>query len=271
MIGAVIGDIVGSRFEHAPIKNKQFKLFTKESAFTDDTVMTLGTLEAIVKNKPYDICYRQWGKDYPNRGYGGSFREWLGNPKMKAYNSFGNGSAMRVSPIGFLYNTEDIVLHEAKKSAECTHNHPEGIKGAQAVALAIFMARTKKSKEEIQKRIEDLFGYNFDVPTEKFKRTYQFDVSCQGSVPQAIQCFLEANSYEETIRRAVALGGDSDTLAAIAGSIADAYYGEISEYMMRMSFRILPDRIWHLLMYYGTKYHVMSIINYRASTNRKML
>jgi ADP-ribosylglycohydrolase len=262
MIGTIIGDIIGSRFERNPTKNKKFKLFTPECNYTDDSVMSMATLESITKNVPYSTSYQKWGSEYPNRGYGSAFKEWITQTIPQPYNSWGNGSAMRVSPIGYIYNTEKDVLKQAKLSAECSHNHPEAIKGAQATALAIFMARNNKTKEEIQKRIELLFGYDFSIPISKYKMKYEFDVTCQGSVPQSIQCFLESKNYEDCIRTAIAMGGDSDTMAAISGGIASAYYGEIPAYMMKQAFKVLPDRIWHLIMYYAKKYNWKAELNY---------
>lgn len=263
MIGAIVGDIIGSRFERAPTKNKRFKLYTKDNTFTDDSIMTIATLDAIIRKQTFSHTYRKWGKLYPDKGYGSSFNEWIQNPNMKAYNSWGNGSAMRVSPIAYIYDTEEKVLEQSKKSAECTHNHAEGIRGAQAIALAIYLARNNYSKQEIKGVLKNKFKYNLDRETKNFKRKYQFDVSCQGSVPEAIICFLESNDFEDAIRRAIALGGDSDTLAAMAGSIAEAYYGYIPRYMMVNTFKKLPDEMWQMLMYYGRKYNVKSIINYK--------
>lgn len=267
MLGSVIGDIVGSRFEFNPTKNKQFKLFTKDSRFTDDTILTTATLDAIVNKKSYGECYYVWGNLFPGGGYGGKFRAWLMQPSITdihPYDSYGNGSAMRVSPIGYLYNTMEEVLAEATNSAIVTHNHPEGIKGAQSVALCIFLARNGSSKQEIKKTIEELFGYNLNRKSSIIKRTYKFDVSCQGSVPESIICFLESTNYEDCIRRAVSMGGDSDTMAAIAGGIADAYYGVIPIYMIRQARKILPDSIWSRIIKYGLEYNIQSIKNFKT-------
>ena len=264
MLGAIIGDVVGSRFERNPTKNKKFKLFTKESNFTDDTVMTTATLDSIVNQIPYAISYKKWGNKFPKRGYGNAFYLWLAQDDYTPYNSYGNGSAMRVSPVGYLYNTLDEVLLESAKSAEVTHNHPEGIKAAQAVAVAIFLARAGKTKDEIKNTIFEMFDYDLNRETKKFKRSYKFDVTCQGSVPEAILCFLEGTDFEDTIRRAVALGGDSDTQAAIAGSIAEAYYGSIPRYMVNEVHKLLPDSIWKRVINYGLEYNVQSIKNYKA-------
>ena len=264
MLGAIIGDIVGSRFERNPIKNKRFKLFTKESNFTDDSVMTIASADAIINRIPYDISYKKWGNKFTKRGYGNAFYLWLSQTESIPYNSYGNGSAMRVSPIGLLYNNIEDVLSEAKKSAEVTHNHPEGIKAAQAVAVAIFLAKNGKTKDEIKNEIISRFNYDLNRNTINFKRSYKFDVTCQGSVPEAIICFLESTSFEDAIRRAVALGGDSDTQAAIAGSIAEAYYQVIPRYMIESVHKILPDSIWLRVIDAGIKFNIKSVINYKS-------
>jgi len=222
MIGAIVGDIVGSRFE-GPNKNprrKNFSLFPSNSRFTDDTVLTIATGDAILFDRNYRDVYREYYTRYPKRGYGGSFKKWAQSKSSKPYNSWGNGSAMRVSPIAWAFSTETTVLDEAGKSAEVTHNHPEGVKGAQAVALAIFLSKNGASKEKIRKEIETRFEYDLNIPI-----TGEFDVSCQGSVPHAIAAFLDAVDFEDTIRKAIFRGGDSDTIAAIAGSIAEAHFG----------------------------------------------
>jgi len=239
MIGAIVGDIVGSRFEGAdkhPKKNN-FSLFHKDTRFTDDTVLTVATSEAILFNRSYKDVYAEYYMRYPRAGYGGSFRKWANSSDKKPYNSWGNGSAMRVSPIGWAFNTETTVLEEAKKSAEVTHNHPEGIKGAQAVALAIFLARQGASKKVIKEEIENRFGYDLNPVI-----THKFDVSCQGTVPHAIASFLSADGFEDTIRRAIFRGGDSDTVAAIAGSIAEPFYF-IPDSMIQGAFGKLSEDI----------------------------
>ncbi|MDD4000584.1 MAG: ADP-ribosylglycohydrolase family protein [Bacilli bacterium] len=225
MKGAILGDIIGSTREWKRIKTEQFELFPKGSKITDDTVMTIATADALLNGKSFTQSYHEWGNNYPNAGYGGMFRKWLKSDNPKPYNSFGNGSAMRVSPIGWFSNNIDDVEINAYQSACCTHNHPEGIKGARSIAVAIFMAREKYDKKEIKKYIQKNYDYDLERKTEDIRPNYKFDSTCQGSVPEAIICFLEGNSYEETVRKAISLGGDSDTLACIAGSIAEAYYG----------------------------------------------
>ena len=222
MIGALAGDIIGSIYEHHPIKTVDFKLFNSLSRFTDDTVMSLAVASGLLGEKDYARQMKILGRRYPNAGYGGNFYRWLFEEEIKPYHSWGNGSAMRVSPIGFYYDTEDEVLREAKASAEVSHNHPEGIKGAQAVALAILLARNGARKEDIRKRLQREFKYDLDQSVDEIRPVYRFDVSCQGSVPQAIIAFLDSRDFESAIRLAISLGGDADTQACIAGGIAEA-------------------------------------------------
>ncbi|MEX2154402.1 MAG: ADP-ribosylglycohydrolase family protein [Gemmatimonadaceae bacterium] len=226
MIGAIAGDVIGSVYEWRSTKTTDFPLFQPESRFTDDTVLTVATAHAILEKIPYERAYREFGRRYPNAGYGGNFAEWLFAPEPKPYNSWGNGSAMRVSPVGFAFLHVDDVLREAARSAEVTHDHPEGIKGAQATALAICLARDS-TKEEIRDELVKRFGYDLHRTVAEIRPTYQFDVSCQGSVPEAIIAFMDSTDLASAIRLAVSLGGDSDTQAAIAGGIAHAYYKEI--------------------------------------------
>jgi ADP-ribosylglycohydrolase len=229
MLGAIAGDIIGSIYEWNPIKTKDFPLFSSRCHFTDDTVLTLGVAQAILTKKPYLECILEIGRRYPHAGYGGSFRNWLQSENPQPYNSWGNGSAMRVSPVGFAFDSEEEVMKQAKMSAEISHNHPEGIKGAQAVAMAIFLARTGSDKNSIREKIRKLFKYDLKRTVDDIRPGYSFDVSCKGTVPEAIISFLDSESYEDAIRNAVSLGGDSDTLACITGGIAEAYYGKIGK------------------------------------------
>jgi len=237
MLGAIIGDVIGSRFEG--MKNfpryKRFSLYPKHTRFTDDTVMSVATADAILFNRNYRDVYKEYYARYPHAGYGKTFKMWAKSPIKIPYNSWGNGSAMRVSPVGWAFETETTVLEEAEKSAAVTHNHPEGIKGAKAVALAIHMLRNGALKEDIEKRIPEEFGYDVHPLIND-----QWDVSCQGCVPQAFAAFLEAEGFEDCIRRAIFKGGDSDTIAAIAGSFAEPYYG-IPNYMLEGAFSKLPE------------------------------
>ena len=228
IIGTICGDIIGSTHEFNPIKTKEFPLYQKNSKFTDDTIMTLAIANWLMKNKNSrqilidEIKY--FGNKYPNAGYGGMFREWLKSENPHAYGSWANGSAMRVSPVAWVGDSLEEVQKLAKLSAEITHNHPDAIKGALATADAIYLSRIDISKEEIKNHIELRYDYDLSRRLEDIRPNYKFDVSCSGSVPEAIICFLESKSFEDTIRNAISLGGDADTQAAIAGGIASAYY-----------------------------------------------
>lgn len=236
MYGAILGDIIGSPFEFdRGDKTKDFKLFSRRSHFTDDSVMTLAVCEALLK-VGQDVTVKEiedavissmqsWGRRYPHAGYGGYFRRWLTARHPEPYNSYGNGSAMRVSAAGWLYDSLEKTRTVAKATANVTHNHPEGIKGAEATASAIFMARNGSSKEEIKKYIENEFHYDLHRTLNEIRPGYHMDETCQKTVPEAIIAFLEAKDFEDAIRNAVSLGGDTDTLGAITGSIAEAYYG----------------------------------------------
>jgi len=227
MLGAVAGDIVGSIYEFNPVKSLDFPLFTPESCWTDDTVLTMAVAEALLTGRPYGETIRAFARKHPNAGYGSMFVRWFTSAGAGPYSSFGNGSAMRVSPVGWAFGTLEETLAEAKRSAEVTHNHPEGIKGAQAVAAAIFLARTGMDRDEVRAELEGRFGYNLHRPWEEIQPGYSFDETCQGSVPEALICVLSSTSFEDALRRAVALGGDADTQAAIAGSVAEAMYGGV--------------------------------------------
>ncbi len=220
--GAVIGDIVGSVYEWDRIKTKTFPLFGSKSDFTDDTVMTMAVADAILNKKPYAEALQDWGRRYPGRGYGGMFARWLASGHPEPYGSFGNGSAMRVSAVGCLFDSYDAVLAAAKKSADVSHNHREGIKGAQATAIAILMGRQGESKEAMRIEIARRFHYDLDHRLDDIRPSYAFDETCQKTVPEALVAFLESTDYEDAVRNAVSLGGDSDTLACITGGIAAA-------------------------------------------------
>lgn len=229
LYGTIFGDIAGSTYEFRACKNYKFTTVPEKSHFTDDTVMTLAIASWLMKDPDdLEVLIKEmqfFGNRYPKAGYGGMFRKWLIAEDPKPYNSFGNGSAMRVSPCAWVAKSLDEALILATKSAEVTHNHPEGIKGAQAVAAAIWMARNGSTKEEIKAYIESTFEYNLSRTIKEIKESgYDFDSTCQGSVPESIIAFLEGNDYEEVIRLAIYLGGDADTQAAIAGSIAEAFY-----------------------------------------------
>lgn len=232
MLGAIVGDVVGSRYEWHNIKSKTFDLFSDRNKPTDDSVMSLAVAQAILNcDGEYDrlseetvICMQSLGRKYPRAGYGGSFRRWLLSEQPRPYGSWGNGSAMRVSACGFAARSLEEAIALSAKVTEVTHNHPEGMKGAEAVAAAIYLAREGRSLSEIREHILRHY-YQIDFRLDDIRASYRFDVSCQGSVPQALEAFFESESFEDTIRNAISIGGDSDTIAAIAGGIAEAYYG----------------------------------------------
>ncbi len=247
MIGAIAGDIIGSAYEWHNIKSKEFELFSPRSKFTDDTVLTIAVADCLLNGRDYAQTFKEYGRRYPHAGYGGNFNTWLHSDNLGPYNSFGNGSAMRVSPVGFAFDTIDRVLSEAKRSAVVTHDHPEGIKGAQATAAAIFLARTHKNKREIKAYIQSTFKYDLSPTLAKIRPGYHFDVTCQGSVPQAIIAFLESANYEDAIRNAISIGGDSDTIACITGGIAQAYYKTISDDIIKTVRSSLDMRLLNIL------------------------
>jgi len=238
MIGAIAGDMIGSVHEFRPLKTTDFPLFTDESAYTDDTVLTVATAAGLLDGGDYAALYRRWGLRYPDMGYGSMFRQWLRSPDLGPYGSYGNGSAMRVSPIGWAFDTLDDVLREAERSARATHDHPEGIKGAQAAAGSVFLARTGAGKEGIRAFASSL-GYDLDRTLDEIRPGYRFDETCQGSVPESLLAFLESESYEDAVRKAVSLGGDADTMACIAGGVAEAFYGGVPEDIRDRALRLL--------------------------------
>ena len=247
IIGAVIGDVIGSVYEWNNIKSTEFNLFNPKCKFTDDTVLTIAVADSILNRKNYSQTILEYGRNYRGRGYGGNFRNWLKSNNPKPYGSYGNGSAMRVSAVGFAFKDIDKVLEVAKQTAEVTHNHPEGIKGAQATAAAIFLARKEKSKQEIKDYISSTFDYNLDFTLDEIRPTYEFDVSCQGSVPQAIVAFLESSDFESAIRLAISIGGDSDTIACITGGIASAFYKNIPSEIIEFVNEILPNEFIEIM------------------------
>lgn len=228
MYGAILGDIAGSRFEFSKPQGFNWRttdLFGGLSTYTDDTVLTVATKYAVLENRPYAKAYGLFGRRYPKAGYGNMFRNWLNAHSEKGYNSLGNGSAMRVSFIGQYFNTMEQVLAEAEKSSVCTHNHPEGIRAAQATAAAIFLARTGSSKSEIAKYLHKNFEYSVRKPLALYRPFGKFDLTAEGTMPLAIRCFLESDNWESCIRNVFSVKCDTDTVACIAGGIADAFYG----------------------------------------------
>lgn len=261
MYGAILGDIIGSPYEFdMGNKSKEFSLFSQYSIFTDDTVMTIAVAEAFAFAHPEAdenwlrrrLVYtmQKYGKAYPNAGYGAMFRRWLEQKDPQPYGSFGNGAAMRVSSVAWLYNDLDTVRKMARLSAEVTHNHPEGIKGAEATASAIFLGRTGRSKAEIKAYIMDNFHYNLSRTCDEIRPSYHHVESCQETVPEAITAFLEGESFEDVIRTAVSLGGDCDTLTCIAGSIAEGFYG-VPEELQQECHRRLPKQLATILQHFA--------------------
>ncbi len=253
MYGAITGDIIGSQFEFdRGNKSREFELFGKNCEYTDDTVMTVAVAEALLDaGKDADettvkeklICsLKKWGKKYPYAGYGNRFKLWVLSDKSEPYGSYGNGSGMRVSPVGWLYDSMERTREVARWTAVITHNHPEGIKGAESTAAAIFMARHHAAFEEISNYIEDEFGYDLSRTLDEIRPDYCHVEDCMKTMPEAFTCFLEAGSYEECIRNVMYIGGDTDTLGAIAGAIAEAYWG-IPEDLIRKAKEYLPDDI----------------------------
>ena len=264
MIGSIIGDIVGSIYEFTPnnIKTKQFEFFNPNGSYTDDSILTFATADWLLHGGEVAHYYSKYGEKYPwpMGGYGGGFKLWLvrsiRQQDYRPYNSCGNGSAMRVGPVGWAFDTIEEILAKAKESAECTHNHPEGIKGAQAVAAAIFLAKQKKTKAEIKEYIEKNF-YPLQETVEDIRKYYTFDETCQGTVPQAIIAFLESSSFEDAIRNAVSIGGDTDTIAAITGSIAWAFYldmyADTHDEIILKANEYLPQEFIDAIILFGKK------------------
>ena len=254
MLGAIIGDIVGSVFEWDNIKTTQFPFFSPKGFFTDDSVLTIATAQAILSGISYTEAYQDFSRRYPGRGYGGNFQHWIYADDPQPYNSWGNGSAMRVSPVGFAFDSMAEVLDEAQRSAEVTHNHPEGIKGAQAAALAILLARQGIPQSDIRTEIASRFGYEMNRTLDQIRSVYTYDVSCQGSVPEAITAFLESTDFEDAIRNAISIGGDSDTIACITGSIAEAFYGDIPEEIAQQAYGYLPEEFIEIIEEFQGRY-----------------
>ena len=254
MIGAIAGDIIGSVYEVRPTKRKDFEWFPPDATFTDDTVLTVAVADALLGGGDYAQTIKAYAKRYPMRGYGGGFLRWVRSPGYEPYNSFGNGSAMRVSPVACAFDSLDEVLHEARRTAECTHNHPEGIKGAEAVALAVFLARQGQDREAIRQAVQDRCGYDLSRTVDEIRPVYSPDVTCQGSVPQALIAFLASTSFEDAVRNAVSLGGDADTQACIAGALAEACYKTIPRSILAETRRRLADPLWCTTLEFYRRY-----------------
>ena len=252
MIGAIAGDMIGSPYEMHPIKHINFDSVV--SAFTDDTVLTVAVAYLILNEADIASSLKKFAEKYFNSSYGAGFRKWIRSWDNKPYNSFGNGSAMRVSPVGFAYDSVEEVLHQAKRTAEVTHNHPEGIKGARATALAIYLARAGESKDTIRKEITDRFSYDLNRTVDEIRPNYSFDVTCQGSVPESIIAFLDSESWEDAVKKSISLGGDADTMACITGGIAQAYYREIPENIVEDVTNKLPPDLREILNEFNISY-----------------
>ena len=260
IMGAIIGDTIGSAYEFNPTKDYNFPLYNDTMNYTDDSIMTIAVADWILNDEslsPMKLIHtmRYYGNKYnpPKGGYGHLFSEWLRHSEIKAYNSWGNGSAMRVSAIGFAFPTLDKTLKVAEISAAVTHNHPEGIKGAQATAAAIFLARKGESKETIRKYITETFGYNLSRTCEEIRPTYQFEASCQETVPQAIVAFLDSKDYLDAIRLGISLGGDADTIAAITGAIAAAFYKKVPSELYDRVLAKLPKDLEAITLLFEAK------------------
>jgi ADP-ribosylglycohydrolase len=244
MLGSIFGDIVGAVYERPLHKAAvDFELFHSHAKFTDDTVLTVATAEALMNTKDFKEAYLKWGRKFPLAGYSKGFMEWLASSNPQPYNSHGNGSAMRVAPIGWIASSLTETLDLAKKSAKVTHNHPDGIKGAQAVASSVFLARKGFTKSEIRSYVTVTFGYDLTYSLEEISVGYRFDMSCEGSVPQALICFLASSSTEDAVRKAVLLNGDTDTQAAIAGGIAEAFYRDLAIYKNKIKSFLHPEML----------------------------
>ena len=245
MLGAIAGDVVGSAYEFESCKTKQFRLFTERSTFTDDTILSVAVAEVLSAgtgtNPDYAQAFKTYYRRYPDPcgGYGARFQAWAVSTNSAPYNSWGNGAAMRVSPVAYAFDQLDAVLTAAAQTAAVTHNHPEGIKGAQATATAIFLARQGHDKAEIAAAITQRFGYDLDRSLDQIRPTYTFNESCQETVPEAIIAFLESTDFEDALRNAVSLGGDADTLTCITGAISEAFYGGVPD--------AIADRVWQCL------------------------
>lgn len=257
IIGAICGDIIGSTREHAKMKTKDFELFPPRSIFTDDTIMTLAVARWLCQDRDsLDVLVdnlQTFGNEYPGGGYGGRFYKWLAQEDPKPYGSWANGSAMRVSPCAWVAESLEEAQDLARKSAIVTHDHPEGIKGALATSDAIYLARIGANKDEIKNHVEVRYGYDLSRSLDEIRPTYRFDVSCAGSVPESIICFLEAEDYEDSVRNAISLGGDADTQAAIAGSIASAYW-EVPQSIADKALGILDDYLLDAYLEFEDKF-----------------
>jgi ADP-ribosylglycohydrolase len=256
MIGAISGDIIGSVYEWHKIKTKEFNLFSEKCHFTDDSILTIALADSIMTGTPYRDNLKTFYQWYPHGGYGGSFHRWAQSENPVPYNSWGNGAAMRISPVGYAFDDLETVLKKAKEFTEITHDHPEGIKGGQSTAACIFLARKGSSKNDIKEYVEKTFDYDLSKHVDEIRPDYTFDVSSQGTVPQAIRAFLDSSDFEDAIRTAVSLGGDTDTLACITGGIAEAFYGVVPEAIQQEVYVTLDERLCNITKRFMDRYCV---------------
>lgn len=243
MLGAIVGDVIGSPFEHSNLKSTSFRLFGQGTQCTDDSILTVATADVLLNGGDYARAYQDYFHRFPSAGYGSRFAVWANRPENGPYNSWGNGSAMRSSPVGWARNTLDEVLDEAQRTAAVTHDHPDGIKGAQAVAACVFLARTQHDRKQIREFVHDGCNYPVERSIDDIRPDYEFDANCRGTVPVAVQAFLESSDFESAVRLAISVGGDSDTIACIAGAIAHAFYGSIPKHLLEpvMNIYLSPD------------------------------
>ena len=256
MLGAIAGDVIGSVHEFRGTKSVDFELFTPGSRFTDDTVLAVAVADCLLNGKAYVDAFHEYFSAYPHKGYGLRFFQWASSGRREPYNSYGNGSAMRVPPVAYAFESLDEVLAEAARSAEVTHNHPEGIKGAQAIAAAVFMARRGGTKPEIKQAVERMFGYDLGGSIDALRPAYVFDETCQETVPAALLAFLESNDYEDALRKAISLGGDADTLACITGAVAEAHYGGVPGHIAARTLATLDDRLRSVTVQFCDRYGI---------------
>lgn len=270
MIGAIIGDIVGSKYEFNNLRQKDFIFYTRDNHLTDDTVMTIAIADfhldsidkGVMNEKRVLQSLAKWYNKYPNESYGGGFLRWISGiteENITTYpyqRSYGNGSAMRISPIGDIGVNVQATMEYAELVTKCSHGHPEGIKGAQATALAIYHARNGAPKNYIRRGIEFTFGYYLGYDIDNLRKTYKFNETCQDTVPQAMACFLQSEDFEDAIRNAISIGGDSDTVAAITGGIAEAFYKDIPEWAIKGAIIRLPDDIKEVIGYWYSNYEI---------------
>ena len=254
MMGAIAGDIIGSVYEHSPVKTVDFDLFPFGSTFTDDTVLTAAVADALLRGRDYADAFEDFYYKYPNVPYGARFHDWARAREHAPYNSWGNGSAMRVSPIAHARDDLEEVVREAARSAAVTHDHEEGVRGAEAVAASVFLAWTGGSKADVRDLVSGRFGYDLSRPLDEIRPEYVCDLSCRNTVPQAVECFLESESFESCVRNAVSLGGDADTMACIAGSIAEPFYGGVPEAIRTRVTARLDERLATLILDFSRRY-----------------